>query len=165
MDSPHLQSAAQPYRMRTNSNLSVHSVDNRGAIRKRSNERSRDRSVSASQVERFNQLALEQSTQADVHSLAAASGIQWITPQHSPQHQPLFLEPSIEPFPTWSVPTPPRSDSGIPTLAIDVTEEPVTTGISTSTDFHFDQPTTSAEMRFVGSPIALSDRANSEAAL
>jgi len=150
MDSLYFQSSPQLQRVRTNSNLSVNSIDNRGAIRKRITERSRDRSVSATQVDRLQQLALEQPSPADVSSLPSTTGIHWITPEHSPQSQALYLEPSIEPFPTWTVPTPPRSDSGVPTVSIDANEEPVTTGISASADFQYAQPTTSAEMRYVG---------------
>lgn len=145
MDSPHLQYSMQSQRVRTNSNLSAHSVDNRGGIRKRSSERSR--SVSASQADRLQQLVLEQSNEAGFQSIPTTSGIQWITPQHSPQPHSIFPESSIEPFPAWTVPTPPRSDSGVPTVSVDATDDPTTTGISASQDFTFAQSTTSAEMR------------------
>lgn len=147
MDSPHLQSSSQVQRTRANSNLSVHSFDGRGAIRKRSSERSRDRSISASycsQADRLRQLALDQATQPDVSNLVSTSGIQWITPEHSPQTQP-FTEPSVEPFPHWTIPTPPRSDSGVPSVSIDADDKPVTTCIDS--DFQFDQPVTSSDMR------------------
>lgn len=147
MDSPLLQSCSLPQRTRTSSNLSVHSYDGRGAIRKRSFERSRDRSVSVTQAERLHQLVLDQATQPDVCALTSTSGIEWITPEHSPQPQTLFSEPSIEPFPTWTVPTPPRSDSGGPSVSVDTNEESVTTSISSSTDFSFDPPVTSSDMR------------------
>lgn len=147
MDSPHLQSSHPLQRMRTNSNLSVHSVDHRGAVRKRST--SRNRSVSTSNADRLHHLALDQSNQGDNSGLPPTSiGLQWITPQHSPQPQ-VFSESSVEPFPQWTVPTPPRSDSGLPTVSVDANEVPVTTGISSTQDFHFDQPTASAEMRLV----------------
>ncbi|TKA27965.1 hypothetical protein B0A50_04031 [Salinomyces thailandicus] len=132
------------------SNLSVHSYDGRGAIRKRSFERSRDRSVSVTQAERLHQLVLDQATQPDVCALTSTSGIEWITPEHSPQPQTLFSEPSIEPFPTWTVPTPPRSDSGGPSVSVDTNEESVTTSISSSTDFSFDPPVTSSDMSSLG---------------
>ena len=147
MDSPLLQSSNPLLRMRTTSNLSVHSVDSRGAIRKRS--LSRSRSVSTSQLDRLHQLAVEQSTQPNGSAPPPTSiAPQWLTPQHSPQPHD-FPEPSVETFPQWTVPTPPRSDSGVPTVSVDVNEVPVTTGISSSHDFTFDQPTASAEMRFV----------------
>jgi len=149
MDSPHFQSTSYPQRVRTDSNLSVQSIDNRGAIRKRSTERPRDRSVSASHTDRLYQLALEQSSQTDASVNSSTTGLQWITPEHSPQPQSLFAEPSLEPFPTWTVPTPPRSDSGVPTVCVDVSDKPAVTGISVSTSFRFDQPTTTAEMRYV----------------
>lgn len=146
MDSPQLQSTHPLQRMRTTSNLTVHSVNGRGAIQKRT--LSRARSVSTSQAERLHQLALDQS---DHHTLPPTSiAPQWITPQHSPQPQ-LFSEPPIDHYPQWTVPTPPRSDSGVPTVSVDANEVPVTTGISSTQDFNFEQPTASAEMRFVRS--------------
>ena len=149
MDSPHLQSSDQLRRMRTNSNLSVHSVDNRGAIQKRS--LSRSRCVSTSQADRFHQLSLEPSVHAGGNSIPPTSiGPQWLTPQHSPQ-PPIFSDHSVEPFPQWTVPTPPRSDSGLPTVSVDANEEPVSTGISSTHDFSYEQPTASADMRYVGS--------------
>ena len=148
MDSPHLQTSHPLHRMRTNSNLSVHSahsIDSRGGIRKPSLPRSR--SISTSQLERLHQLAVEQSSQSNV-SVPPPTSIapQWLTPQHSPQPQ-VFSEPSYESSPQWTVPTPPRSDSGVPTVSLDANEVPVTTGISTSQDFNFEQPTASADMR------------------
>ena len=150
MDSPHLQTSNILQRMRTSSNLSVHSVDNRGAIHKRNSSRSR--SISASQLDRLHQLALEQSNQPNGSAPPPTSiAPQWLTPQHSPQPQ-VFSESAAEPFPQWTVPTPPRSDSGLPTVSVDSNEVPVTTGISSSHDFNFDQPTASADMRFVQNP-------------
>ena len=149
MDSPHLQSSTYPQRVRTNSNLSVNSASYPGGIRKRSTSRSR--AISTSQADRLQQLALDDPDQADFQSGPPVSaGLQWITPQHSPQPH-IFSEPSnVEPFPQWTVPTPPRSDSGVPTLSVDASEDPATTGVSSSQSFNFEtQPTTSAEMRFV----------------
>ena len=145
MDSPLLQASHNP-RMRTNSNLSVQRVDSRGAVQKHTST-SRHRSISSSQIDRLHHLALQQSNQSEINSLPSSSiGLQWLTPQHSPQPQG-FSEASIEPFPEWTVPTPPRSDSGVPTLSVDSSEVPVTSGLS-SADFHsFEQPTASAEMR------------------
>lgn len=149
MDSPSLQPSSHLQRMRTSSNLAVHSpVDSRGAVRKRTS--SRHRSVSTSQVDRLHQFALGQSNHTNNNPPPPNSlGPQWITPQHSPQPQ-VFSEPSIEPFPQWTVPTPPRSESGLPTVSVDANDEPVTTGISSTQDFNFEHPTASAEMRYVG---------------
>lgn len=145
MDSPHLQSPHPLQRMRTTSNLSVHPVDKRGAIQKRSIQRAR--SVSSSQAERLHQYAFDQINPVDIHSLPPTSiAPQWITPQHSPQPQ-LFSEPPVDPFPQWTAPTPPRSDSGVPTVSVDANEVPVTSGIGSAQDFNFEQPTASAEMR------------------
>lgn len=148
MDSPYLQShqsASDLQRMRSGSNLSVQSLDNRGAIRKRS--WSRPRQLSSAQVERLHQYALDQANQANgAFFQSNAIGNSWITPQQSPQPQG-FTDSGIEPFPQWTVPTPPHSDSGVPSVAIDANEEPVTSTVSTSQDFSFSQPTASAEMR------------------
>ena len=147
MDSPHLQSSSSHlHRMRTNSNnLSVYSsVDSRGAVRKRGQPQSRTRSVSTSQAERLRHLAVEH---ADIRPLPPTSlPPQWLTPQSSPQPQ-IFAEPTIESFPQWTVPTPPRSDSGIPSLSVDANEETITTGISAHHDFRFEQQSTAADMR------------------
>ena len=145
MDSPRLQSSHPLQRMRTTSNLSVHSIDNRGAVQKRTLQRTR--SVSTSQADRLHQLALQQGNLGDNNPLPPTSiAPQWITPQHSPQPQ-IFSEPPVEHYHHWTVPTPPRSDSGLPTVSVDANEVPVTTGISSTQDFNFDQPTASAEMR------------------
>lgn len=151
MDSPLLQSVAQqPSRVRAHSTYNASStVDKHGAIHKRSNT-DRNRSISTSQADRLYRLAAEQTdlSQADINqdSIAPSSvGIQWITPQHSPEPQGFATEQSIQPFPQWTAPTPPRSDSGIPNVSIDSNEEPVTC----APDFTFDQPSSSAEMRYV----------------
>ena len=160
MDSPQLQSSHPLQRMRTTSNLTVHSVNSRGAIQKPT--LSRARSVSTSQAERLHQFALDQS---DHHPLPPTSiAPQWITPQHSPQPH-LFADPPVEHYPQWTVPTPPRSDSGVPTVSVDANEAPVTTSISSTQDFDFEQPTASAEMRFVRSvSSSLVTQANDKAA-
>ena len=155
MDSPHLQSLSQPQRVRTNSSLSVHSsVDHQEAIRKHTNSK-RFWSISASQADRLHSLALHQPSQGE--SRPVFSSLQWLTPQQSPQPQPVFSsEPSsIEPFPTWTAPTPPRSDSGVPSVSADASEDPALTGITVSQEYQFEQPTTSAEMRCVQSAIRL----------
>lgn len=146
MDSPLSQSSVQLQRMRTHSNLSCHTIDNRGAIRKRTTSSSHG--ISTSQVDRLYQLALEQSNPTNIGTVSLDSTVpHWLTPQSSPQPQD-FTDSTIEPFPQWTVPTPPRSDSGVPSVCIDVNEVPVTSGISPSSDFPFDQqPTTSSEMR------------------
>ena len=134
--------------MRSNSNLSVHSVDSRGAIRKRSLSRSRP--LSSTQTERLHQYALDQANQVNsIPSFPPTSvGTSWITPQQSPQPH-VFPDSGVEPFPQWTVPTPPHSDSGVPSVSVDANEEPVTTSISASQNFTFAQPTTSSEMRYV----------------
>lgn len=150
MDSPQLQSTHSLHRMRTNSNLTVHSpVNNRGAIQKRTLDNARNRSVSTSHAERLHQLALDQSHQGDT-VIPTSIAPHWITPDHSPQSQPIFTEqPVVDHYPQWTVPTPPRSDSGVPTVSVDANEVPVTSGITSTQDFNFEQPTASAEMRFV----------------
>jgi len=150
MDSPHLQSYAQPLRVRTNSNLSVQSIDQHGGIRKRSLERTR--SPSSAQVDHLHHLALGQSEDFSHSSTFPVPGTHWMTPRHSPQLEAIYNAPSVEAFPTWSVPTPPRSDSGLPTVSIDAVDQQVTTCDSIHSNYHastfdFDPPTTSADMR------------------
>lgn len=133
--SPHLQS-----RFRSSSNLSA--INHRGAIQKRCGERTR--SISASQADRLHQLALQQSSLPEAPPVL--SNLQWLTPQQSPQPLQVFSEPlSIEHFPVWTAPTPPRSDSGVPSVSVDASEDPATTGITVSPDFQYEQPT---EMRY-----------------
>lgn len=147
MDSPYLQSQSSDLqRIRSNSNLSVHSVDSRGAIRKRSLSRSRP--LPSAQAERLHQYALDQASQVDnITSFAPTPiGGSWITPQQSPQPQ-IYTESGVEPFPQWTVPTPPHSDSGVPSVSIDANEETAAAAISTSAEFTFTQPTASSEMR------------------
>lgn len=146
MDSPNAQPLYHLHQLPKERTV-YSSVDSKGAIRKRS--ASRYRSISTSQAERLYQLAfLEQSKQAEASPLPPTTvGPQWNTPQHSPQPQ-LFSEPLPEPFPLWTVPTPPRSDSGVPSVSIETNEIPVTTEISAPQHFDFQQPTASAEMRY-----------------
>lgn len=152
MDSPYLQSTSNVFRPRTNSSLSVHSSSTPTGIRKRSV--SRGRSVSASQTERLHQLALDGSATPDFQPLPPPStGADWFTPQPSPQPH-LFPDASlVETLPQWTVPTPPRSDSGVPSLSIDPGEDPLTTCVSSSQDYTFQTNTTTAEMRYVDSTI------------
>lgn len=156
MDSPALQpsTAQQPSRLRSfTSTTTSSSVDGRrGAVQKRSSiTGDRNRSISASQADRLYQFAADQSSnQAEAQSDTippASLGVQWITPQHSPQLSGFATETTIEPFPQWTAPTPPRSDSGIPTVSID-SEDPVPSSISGAQDFEFEQPTVSPEMRY-----------------
>lgn len=155
MDSPSLQSTCiNPNRIRSQSSFSTtSSINARGAIQKRSSHADRSRAISVSQAEKLLQYAAEQSSQADLEhpipTSTALGGIQWLTPQHSPQPQSFTAEPSLEPFPQWTAPTPPRSESSFPTVSIDCNDEPVTTGISVAPDFAFEQPSVSAEMRLV----------------
>jgi hypothetical protein len=126
-------------------------VDSRGAIQKRSRQNDRTRSISLSQ-DRLFRLATEQSNIQYISSTTSIPDpslglqLQWITPQHSPQAQG-FSEPVIEAFPQWSVPTPPRSDSGIPNV---VDSDDSSTCIGTSAGFdHFEPATSAEEMRCV----------------
>lgn len=149
MDSPTFQSALSTSpRVQTHSIYSPRSsVDDRGAIHKRSSQ-DKGRSISTSQAERLFQLATDQVNNADTleNCPTSAAGIQWITPEHSPQLNGFApSEPTIESFPQWTVPTPPRSDSGLPSVAIE--EEPVLNSGSEFADF--EQPVTS-EMSSLG---------------
>ena len=160
MDSPSLQSTtnSHPQRVRSHTSFSAQSstVNNRGAIQKRTNDNDRNRSISVSQADRLYRLSAEQQANFEHPIPSTAGGIQWITPQHSPQPQAFTSEQLIEPFPQWTAPTPPRSDSGIPTLSVDANEEPVTTGISVAPEFAFEQPSaSSAEMRCVTNQLRL----------
>ncbi|PPJ54529.1 hypothetical protein CBER1_02513 [Cercospora berteroae] len=156
MDSPSLQSTCiNPNRIRSQSSFSTtSSINARGAIQKRSSHADRSRAISVSQAEKLLQYAAEQSGQADLEhpipTSTALGGIQWLTPQHSPQPHSFTAEPSLEPFPQWTAPTPPRSESSFPTVSIDCNDEPVTTGISVAPDFAFEQPSVSAEMSSLG---------------
>ena len=154
MDSHPLQSSSPFQRARATSNLPLQSIEARGAIRKRSSERYRDCSISSSQAERLHQLALDPWSQADSSALTSTSGLQWITPEHSPQAQPLSSEPSIsdasiEALSAWSVPTPPQSDSGVPSFCLDSNEKPAIPASASPADFQLDQAPTSSEMRYV----------------
>lgn len=141
MDSPYLQASSSfgYTRPRANSNLSAHSSDSRG-IRKRS--LSRSRSISLSQAER-----LERTLRLSPESTGSSH---WITPQPSPQLQP-FVD-TYEADPTWAIPTPPRSDSCVPTLTVDAANEPLPVSTGPECTFNFNAPaTTSADMGLVRS--------------
>lgn len=145
MDSLRAQSPSQLHRIRTDSNLSVYS--NKSRIERRSSS-TRARSVSTSQADRIHQLVLQADQKEPNSSLRpTAFGTHWLTPQHSPQPQ-YTSDTSVEPFPQWTVPTPPRSDSGLPTVSVDVNDQRATTGLSSTQDFDFDPPTASADMRY-----------------
>ncbi|KAJ9620942.1 hypothetical protein H2203_007528 [Taxawa tesnikishii (nom. ined.)] len=140
MDSPYLQASSSfgYTRPRANSNLSAHSSDSRG-IRKRS--LSRSRSISLSQAER-----LERTLRLSPESTGSSH---WITPQPSPQLQP-FVD-TYEADPTWAIPTPPRSDSCVPTLTVDAANEPLPVSTGPECTFNFNAPaTTSADMGSLG---------------
>lgn len=155
MDSPSFQSLAQAPRVRAHSTYSAQSsINKHGAISKRSHNDNRDRSISASQADRLYNFAAEQSntTQADLDqgtiNPSSTLGIQWLTPQHSPEPQGFETEEPSLPYPQWTAPTPPRSDSGVPSVSVDFNDLPVTTGISIAPEFAFEQPTSQAEMRY-----------------
>jgi hypothetical protein len=130
---------------RPRSTASLSNVDARGAISKSHllNTPHRSRAISLSQADRLYQIAAEQQCRPrsiDHHlSSSTTGGIHWITPQHSPQLHDYQDEPNLEPFPQWTAPTPPRSDSGLPSVSIDDED------ISVTPNFAFEQPT--AEMR------------------
>ncbi|KXT15486.1 hypothetical protein AC579_3370 [Pseudocercospora musae] len=154
MHSPSLQSSTTsslPQRLPSHTSPSAHSstLSNRGAIQKqkRTDDDHRHPSVPPSQADRLYRLAAQQHP-----TLATAVRIQCMTPQHSPQPQPFPLDQLLEPFPPhWTAPTPPRSDSGLPTLSVDANEEPVPTAISVASDFAFEHPSaSSAEMSSLG---------------
>ncbi|QIX00287.1 hypothetical protein AMS68_005804 [Peltaster fructicola] len=132
-----------------------------GGIRKKATTSSRHRAVSSSYAERLHHLALEQSTAAEngftspqqvAQQLNPESGLNWLTPQQSPEPSCFFQEPvQIDQF-QWAAPTPPRSDSGLPTLPADVGDEsvvPPSSGVSTPETFAFES-TTAADMSSLG---------------
>nr|POE48753.1 hypothetical protein CFP56_38849 [Quercus suber] len=117
-------------------------IDQTGALQKRRGQ-PRERSVSASQAQRLHRSAYDQPDSQPSYATTSLP-LNWITPQHSPQQQHVF-DSSIEPFPSWTVPTPPRSDSGLPPLALDANDEPVT---CSPQGFSFAPTTASTEMRY-----------------
>ena len=148
MDSSHLHQPGNIPRMRsTISGNSLRPVDHRGAVQKRTTPR--HRSISTSQVDRLTQLIFEQQSQSNQLDSFPSPVVtsQWLTPQPSPQPQVFPSEASIEPFPHWTVPTPPHSDTGIAAVAFDSHDLPVTSGIDSGHFDSFEEPTASAEMR------------------
>ena len=148
MDSPYLQSTVNGFRPRASSTLSIHSSAHPTGIRKRSG--SRGRAISASQAERLHQLIFDGSSTPELQPQPSTStSSQWYTPQPSPQPS-LFADASIvDAVPQWNVPTPPRSDSGVPSLSVDASEDPLAGCVTSSQDYTFQTSTTSAEMRYV----------------
>lgn len=142
MDSPTIQPAL------TSKTHCAHtltsSINDRGAIRKRSSN-DIGGSISTSQAERLFQLVTNTTDTLDQCSTTVA-GVQWITPEHSPQLNGFApSESTFGTFPQWTVPTPPRSDSGAPGVSIE--EEPRL--ISSSGFESFNQPVAS-EMSSLG---------------
>lgn len=138
LHSPSFEASARP---RSSSNLSVYSPEPRG-IRKQSISRSR--SDSTSKIAQHPEL-LPTQIRLDL-DLSPAPSLRnsWSTPGDSPQPHSYFdlvnQNPSV-----WSVPTPPHSDSGLPSLISDSGDSTFT---ATSSDnlAKYDPPTTSAGM-------------------
>ncbi|KAJ8611206.1 hypothetical protein MRB53_038050 [Persea americana] len=159
MDSPVYQSPtshhypAAHHRGNSNSNstsypASASTLRHRAGIHKRSSHPDRS-SISLAQPDRLYRWASEQSHQITPSSLPSpAIDGQWITPQQSPQTHGFSLDSTIEPFSTtWGVPTPPRSDSGVPNLSVDATDEPISHAVSAAHAFNsFEHPATTVEM-------------------
>lgn len=138
MDSPIRQASPDHFRSRTDSSLSVHSTSIYPGIRKRSSSPSY---FSAAQTARIQQAFQPYSTPDFAPNSLVPAGLQWITPQQSPQPHLFPDSTSSEPIPQWTVPTPPRSDSGVP---------PVTnkdSGIVSTQDNDFGQASNNVEMR------------------
>lgn len=147
MDSPIRQASPTHFRSRTDSSLSVHSQTIYSGIRKKSSSPSH---FSAAQTDRIQHALGPYSTPDFNPSSLTSSGLQWITPQQSPQPH-LFPNSTstTEPFPQWVVPTPPRSDSGVPPVSIDAKQEPSTSGAGSTQNYGFGQPSTASnEMRY-----------------
>lgn len=127
----------------------LHPVHHRAAVQKRTTA-PRNRSISSAQLDRLHNYALEQANSSNSASLPSPSvTAQWITPQPSPQPQ-LFPDAStVDAFTNWAVPTPPRSDSGVPNVTFDSSDIPVTAGITASDFEQFQQSATASEMRSV----------------
>lgn len=132
------------YRSRTDSSLSIHSKSIYAGIRKRSSSPSH---FSAAQAERIQQSLNPYSTPDFQPSSLISSGLQWVTPQHSPQPHLFPDQTATESFPQWAAPTPPRSDSGAPSLSIDASKESSTSGTNSTQSFDFGPTTSTADMR------------------
>lgn len=145
MDSPLRQSSPPSYRSRTDSSLSVHSKSFYSGIRKRSSSPSH---YSTLQAERIQQALQPYSTPDFQPTSLVSAGLQWVTPQHSPQPHLFPDHTATESFPQWSAPTPPRSDSGAPSLSVDATKESTVSGNGSTQPFDFGQSTSNADMRY-----------------
>ena len=145
MDSPLRQSSPpSSSRSRTDSSLSIHSKSYYSGIQKRSSSPSH---FSAAQAERIQQALNPYSTPDFQPSSLISSGLQWATPQHSPQPHLFPDQTAPESFSQWAAPTPPRSDSGAPSLSVDASKESSTSGTSSTQTFDFGQSTSTADMR------------------
>lgn len=145
MDSPLRQASPPSFRSRTDSSLSVHSKSIYSGIHKRSSSPSH---FSAAQAERIQQALHPYSTPDFQPSSLISAGLQWVTPQHSPQPH-LFPDQTVtEPFPQWTAPTPPGSDSEAPSLSIDASKEPTASGVSSNQNYDFGPSTSTADMRY-----------------
>jgi hypothetical protein len=144
MDSPLRQSSPPSFRSRTDSSLSVHSKSFYSGIRKRSSSPSH---YSTLQAERIQQALQPYSTPDFQPTSLVSAGLQWVTPQHSPQPHLFPDHAATESFPQWSAPTPPRSDSGAPSRSVDATKESTVSGNGSTQPFDFGQSTSTADMR------------------
>jgi hypothetical protein len=145
MDSPLRQSSPPSFRSRTDSSLSVHSKSFYSGIRKRSSSPSH---YSTLQAERIQQALQPYSTSDFQPTSLVSAGLQWVTPQHSPQPHLFPDHAATESFPQWSAPTPPRSDSGAPSLSVDATKESTVSSNGSTQPFDFGQSTSTADMRY-----------------
>lgn len=144
MDSPFRQASPPSFRSRTDSSLSIHSKSNYSGIRKRSSSPSH---FSAAQAERIQQALHPYPTPDFQPSSLISAGLQWVTPQHSPQPHLFPDQTATEPFPQWTAPTPPRSDSEAPSLSVDANKESTTSGVSSSQNYDFGPSTSTTDMR------------------
>lgn len=140
MDSPIRQASPNHFRTRTDSSLSIHSTSIYPGISKRSSSPSH---FSSAQTARIQQAFQPYSTSDFAPNPLISAGLQWITPQNSPQPHLFPDTTAAEPLPQWTVPTPPRSDSGVPSVSIDSNKD---SGVATTQDNDFGQ-STNVEMR------------------
>ena len=116
--------------------------------------RARSSSSHNNHAERLYNLALDLAPSATSNSQSitpTSAGLNWITPLPSPQTHP-YNTTNIDPIPEWTLPTPPRSDSGVPPACIDTSKDPiVAASLVASPELAFDEPSNNSEMRFVAS--------------
>ncbi|KAM0717424.1 hypothetical protein Q7P37_007276 [Cladosporium fusiforme] len=144
MDSPIRQASPNHLRTRTDSSFSVQSTSLYPGIRKRSSSPSH---FSAAQTARIQQAFQPFSTSDFAPNSLVSAGLQWITPQQSPQPH-LFPDTTVaESLSQWTVPTPPRSDSGLPPLSIDANKD---SGVVPTQDNDFGQSSNNVEMSSLG---------------